>query len=91
MDRFFSSKNLTVINLLIVAFFCLLYLVNYFDIKNPGVQAVGELLTVPFLIALVVFTAVGVKYLTQRKKQFWTVFSIALLGLCAISTVKSFF
>ncbi|NQX78361.1 hypothetical protein [Gilvibacter sp.] len=91
MNKVLSSKGLTVVNLLIVAYFSLLYLVNHYQLKSQAIQVVGELLTIPFLIALVVFTAIGIKYLTQSKKQFWTVVSIVLLGLCAIATVKSFF
>lgn len=91
MNKVLSSKGLTLANLVIVAYFSLLYLVNYYQWKSQAIQVVGELLTIPFLIALVVFTAIGIKYLTQRKKRSSTVVSIMLLGLCAIATVKSFF
>lgn len=91
MDRFVSSKGLTAVNLLIVAFFVLSYLVNRFEVKNQAIQGVNEFLTIPFLIALVLFTAIGLKYLTQNKRRRSTVVSIALLGLCAIATVKNFF
>lgn len=91
MDSFVSSKGLTAVNLLIVAYFALSYLVNYYQISSKAIQGVSEFLTIPFLIALVIFTAIGLKYLTQKKRRSSTVISIALLGLCAIATAKSFF
>lgn len=91
MNKVLSSKGLTLANLVIVGYFSLLYLVNHYQWKSQAIQVVGELLTIPFLIALVVFTAIGIKYLAQRKKRSSTVVSIMLLGLCAIATVKSFF
>lgn len=91
MDRILSSKNLTLINLLIVAYFVLLYFVNHYQIKSQLIQGAGEMLTIPFLIAQVIFVAIGIQYITQGKRKLWTVVSIVLLGLCAIATVKSFF
>lgn len=91
MNKLLNSRNLSLVNLLIVTYFVGLYLVNFYQVDHKLVGVLGELLTVPFLIAMVLFLAIGIKYLTERKKQTITVISIGLLGLCAIATVKSFF
>jgi hypothetical protein len=92
MAKTIHEKVLTLINFSIVLYFLGIYALYVFEVNNIAVGVVQELLTIPFLIAQLVFLFVGGKrFLAKEKLSSLYVMSFSLLALCAILTVGSFF
>ncbi|SHN73932.1 hypothetical protein SAMN05444395_10863 [Flavobacterium fryxellicola] len=91
MYKFMTSRNLIIINFVIVSFFILIYLLNYFKIDFVLIGVFKELLTIPFVIAQVVFLAIGLRYLIKNQRSFLLMFSFLLLAICTFITIRSFF
>ena len=92
MKKGFSDRNVTVINLSIVGFFGLIYLINYYQIDAVLIGVIREMLTIPFLGALVGFSILGVIYLVRApKKKIGRSISSVLLIICACITLRTFF
>lgn len=85
-----TNKKLTVVNFTIVSYFLLIWLLIIFKVENDFIGAFIELLTIPFLVAQLLFLILGIKYLLKKKRESLTVFSIILLAVCAIIIVGSF-
>jgi len=91
MNKLISNKNLTIINFIIVSFFVLAWLINFYKIDFALIEIFRELLTIPFLIAQIVFLVIGIKYLINNKRDSLTIVSVLLLAICSIITIGSFF
>ncbi len=92
MNAFLSEKRLTIINSIIVVYFISIYLINLYKIEVVFIGVFRELLTIPFLIAQIVFLIFGIHFLVKQKKpQVLTIFSIILLAICSMITIGSFF
>ncbi len=91
MKKLLTNKNLTIINFVIVLFFALIYLLNYYEINVVLIGVFRELLTIPFLIAQLVFLVLGIQFILKNKIHFLTLFSILLLASCSVVTIGSFF
>jgi len=91
MNKLITNRNLTIVNFSIVTYFVLIYLLNFYKIDFVLIGVFRELLTIPFLIAQIVFLAIGIKYLTKNKKHFLTIVSLLLLTICTTVTIGSFF
>ena len=91
MDKIINNRNLTIINFIIVSYFILLWLVNYYQIKHVLVGVFGQLLTIPFFGAQVVFTFIGIWFLFKNKIKPFNIISLLILVTCTIYTVGSFF
>ena len=91
MNTLFSNRNLTIVNFTIVLFFILIWLVNVYQIDYVLVGVFRELLTIPFLLAQIVFLAIGIKYLVAKKKNLLFTLSLISLAICSIVTIGSFF
>ena len=91
MSRLITNKNLTIINFAIVTFFILIWLINIYKIDFDLVGVFRELLTIPFLIAQIVFLVIGIKYLINNKRHFLTIISLLLLAICSVITIGMFF
>ncbi len=92
MSKLITNRNLTIINFSIVIYFILIYLINYYKIDFVLIGVFRELLTIPFLIAQIVFLVLGTKFLmTKTKKNYLTIISIAILTICTFITIGSFF
>ena len=85
------GRNLTIINFVILAYFGILYFVNYYKVDFVLIGVFREILTIPFLIAEIVFLVLGVKHLLKFKTLLITKISILLLGACALLTIGGFF
>ena len=85
------NKNLALINFIIVAYFVMIWLVYYFKIDFILVGVFQELLTIPFMLAQIVFLVLGVIYLFNKNTNKITVISILALFICTHLTVGSFF
>ncbi len=92
MNSTFNEKRLTMINFIIVAYFIVLYFLKIFKVDFVLIGVFVELLTIPFLIAQVIFLVLGIKLFTKEEKpNYLTIISIASLAICTIITFGSFF
>lgn len=91
MNKLITNRNLTIINFVIVSYFILIWLINFYKIDFILIGVFGELLTIPFLIAQIVFLVIGIKFLIKHQKHFLTIVSVLLLAICTIITIGSFF
>ena len=91
MNKLITNRTLTIINFVIVAYFSLLYLINFYKIDFVLIGVFRELLTIPFLLAQIVFLVLGIIHLIKYKTNFLTIISIIGLTICAIYTIGSFF
>lgn len=62
MGTLITNKNLTIVNFAIVSYFFLIWLINFYEIDFVLIGVFRELLTIPFLIAQIVFSVIGIKY-----------------------------
>jgi len=91
MSKLTTNKKLTIVNFAIVTYFILIYLFNIYKIDFVLIGAFRELLTIPFLIAQIVFLVIGIIDLMKNKRHFLTIVSLISLAICSIITVGSFF
>lgn len=91
MSKLITSRNLTIINFVIVSYFILIYLINFYKIDFVLVEVFRELLTIPFLLAQIVFLIIGIIFLINNKKSFITIISLLALAVCTFITLGSFF
>jgi uncharacterized membrane protein len=85
------ERNLRIINFVIVSYFILLGLSHYLKLDFFFLAFFRELMTIPFLLAQIVFLVIGITYLVKNKCQPLTKASVALLAICSIVTIGSFF
>ena len=86
-----TNRNLTIINLAIVFYFVLVYLVYYFSIEHKLLGVFLELLTLPFLAAQLLFLVLGIRQWISKKINLVAGVSLILLGVCSVLTIGSFF
>ena len=86
-----TGRNLTLINFAIVFYFVLIYTFYIFKIDFVLIGVFQEMLTIPFLIAQVVFVVIGINYLINYKKEVLNIISLLLLTICSAITIGSFF
>jgi len=91
MNKLISNRNLIIINFGIVSYFILIYLINFFKIDFVLIEVFRELLTIPFLIAQIVFLVIGIKYLIKNPRNLLTIISVLALAISAFVTLSSFF
>ena len=91
MNKLITSRNLTVINFGIVLYFVLIYLINLYEIDFVLIGVFRELLTIPFLLAQIVFLIIGIIFLIKNPKNFLVFVSVLALTICTFLTFRSFF
>lgn len=91
MPKLITSRNLTLINFIIVSYFGLLWLLYILEIDNQAIGVARELLTIPFLLAQLVFLVIGIRYLIKNSPPVLTRVSVFALGICTLLTIGSFF
>jgi hypothetical protein len=91
MNKLITNRNLTIINFVIVSYFIQIQIINYYKIDFVLIGVFRELLTIPFLIAQLLFLVIGTKHLIKRKSNFWVIISLVSLAICTIMTVSWFF
>lgn len=91
MSKYLSNKRLTLINLTIVSYFVLIWLLISFQVEHVLIGVFIELLTIPFLIAQLVFLVIGIKQIVKEPTDLLTKVSVFLLVTSAVVTVGSFF
>ena len=91
MNKLITNRNLIIVNFAIVSYFILIWLINFYKIDFVLIGVFREILTIPFLIAQIVFLAIGIKYLIKNQRNSLTIISVLLLAICTIITIGSFF
>lgn len=92
MNKTLSERRLTVINFVIVFYFVSIYIITRYKIDIIIIDIFREILTLPFLIAQIVFLILGsLVLINKRKGHFLTKLSLILLAICSIITIGSFF
>lgn len=90
VNKSLTSKNLTIINFVIVSYFILIYLLNFYKIDFVLIGAFRELLSIPFLLAQLVFLVIGTKYLIKNKRDILLIISYIILVTSTIITFSEF-
>lgn len=91
MDKLITDSNLTSINFVIVSYFILLGLSHYLKLELFFLGFFRELMTIPFLLAQLIFLIIGIIYLVKNKSKTLTKVSVAALAISTIVTIGSFF
>lgn len=78
-------------NFAIVSYFILIWLISFYNINFVLIGVLSEMLTIPFLIAQIVFLIIGIKYLIKNQIKFLTLISVLALAICSYITIGSFF
>jgi len=91
MKKSITNKNLIVANFAIVSYFILIWLINFYKIDFVLIGVFRELLTIPFLIAQIVFLVIGIKFIIKNQIDTLTIISVLSLAICMIITIGSFF
>ena len=87
-----ADKILLCVNSSIVLYFITLYALYHFQIDIVLVGVFIELLTIPFLMAQIIFVVIGMKYWKdQRITNVGTKVSIGVLSVCTLCTIGSLF
>lgn len=91
MNKLITNRNLTIVNFAIVSYFILVWLTYFYKIDFSLIGVFRELLTIPFLIAQIVFLVIGIKYLINNQREFLIIISVLSLSICTVITIGSFF
>lgn len=91
MNKLLTHRILTMINFGIVVYFMLIYVLNFFEISHVLIGFFRELLTIPFLLAQIIFLFVGIIFLAKNKVNYLTLTSVLALAVCSFITIVSFF
>ena len=91
MNKLLTNRNLIIANFAIVSYFILIWLINFYKIDFVLIGVFREILTIPFLIAQIVFLAIGIKYLIKNQRNILTIISVISLAISMIISIGSFF
>jgi hypothetical protein len=91
MNRFITNRNLIIVNFAIVSYFILIWLIRYYRVDFILIGVFIELLTIPFLIAQIIFLVIGINFILKSLRNFLTIISVLALAVCTIITIGSFF
>ncbi len=69
MNKSITNRNLTIANFVIVSYFILIWLISFYKIDIALIGVFKEMLTIPFLIAQIVFLVIGIGYLMKNQKN----------------------
>ncbi len=91
MKDLLKSRNLIIINFIIITYFALLWLVNFYQLDFVFIGVFKELLTIPFLVTQLFFLIIGVIHLIKYDNNHLMIVSLILLAASTAYTVGSFF
>lgn len=90
-NKLLTNRNLAIINFSIVTYFVMLFLIHLYNIESYIIGFLGELLTIPFLLAEIAFLIIGIRHLTKHPRTQLTTVSVSFLAVCTILTFGSLF
>lgn len=85
-----NNKNLTIVNLAIVTYFAVNYLIYIAKIQNVVLGVINELATLPMLFLQIVFLVLGTIQIIKKPINLLLLTSLLLLTLCSILTFSGF-
>ena len=91
MKKSITDRKLIIANFTIVSYFVLIWLINVYKIDIVLIGVFRELLTIPFLIAQIVFLVIGINFLIKNQRNALTIISVLSLACCMLISVGSFF
>ncbi|MHA6279053.1 hypothetical protein ACXYMT_02640 [Salinimicrobium sp. CAU 1759] len=92
VENLLNASKLLIATLIISAYFLTLFLVDHYELDHFLIGFFGELLTIPFLLAQIVFLVLGFYLLlTQKHQRNLIVVSILILSICSLLTFGSIF
>jgi hypothetical protein len=91
MKKSITDRKLIIANFTIVSYFVLIWLINFYKIDIVLIGVFRELLTIPFLIAQIVFLVIGINFLINNQRNALIIISVISLACCMLITVGSFF
>ena len=91
MNKLITNRNLIIANFAIISYFILIWLINFYKIDFVLIGVFREMLTIPFLIAQIVFLVIGIRYLMKNKSNPLIIISFLTLVICSVITIGSFF
>lgn len=91
MNKLLTHPILTIINIGIVLYFAMLWLLNFYQIDFVLVNVFKELLTIPFLVAQPVILVIGGKFIFSNKLNVFSTLSWLALLVCFVIIIGSFF
>lgn len=90
--KLLNGSRLLIASLIISAYFLALYVVDYYEVEHFLIGFFGELLTIPFLLAQIVFLVIGFYILLiQKNQRNLIILSLVILSLCSILTFGTLF
>lgn len=90
MNQLLTHTILTIINLGIVLYFVLLWMLHFYKIDFVLVGVLRELLTIPFIIAQLVMLVIGGKFILANKFNVFSILSWLALLVCFVIIIASF-
>lgn len=92
MKTFLNTKSLSIFNFIIVTFFAASYLIYIYQIDFVIIGVFREMLTIPFMLAQIVFLFLSIRFLIAEKRfPFGLLLSVIALAICSVLTFGSFF
>lgn len=91
MKKLITDRNLTIINFAIIFYFIVIYLLYIYQVDIIILGVFQEMLTIPFMLAQIVFVIIGINHLIKNKIKIMTLVSVIALIICSIITIGSFF
>ncbi|SFC32213.1 hypothetical protein SAMN04487907_103328 [Zunongwangia mangrovi] len=91
MKKFTTDRKLILVNFAIVFYFILIWLTNIYKVDYALIRVFREILTIPFLIAQIIFLVIGINYLRKNQKNYYLAISVLALAICSFVTIGSFF
>lgn len=91
MRKLITDRNLTLINSIIIIYFIVIYALYRFQVEYIIIGVFQEILTIPFMLAQIVFVIIGIHHLVKYKIKILTLVSVITLVLCSALTIGSFF
>jgi hypothetical protein len=87
----FTEKRVAILSFIISGYFLLIYFFNIYEIDAVLIGVFRELLTIPFLVAQIVFLFLGTRFLIKKKFKTLTLLGVLLLMISSMYTFSSFF
>jgi hypothetical protein len=91
MYKLKTIKTLTTVNFLIVIYFVIVYILYLYKVDVFFIGVLRELLSIPFLIAQIVFLVNGIVNFKKHQRNVWFIISLVTLAVCTVITIGSFY
>ncbi|WP_163514273.1 hypothetical protein [Gelidibacter japonicus] len=91
MKQLITDRNLKIINSVIIFYFLGIYMLYRYQVDSIIIGVFQEMLTIPFMLAQIVFVFIGIHHLVKHKIKILTLISVIALAICLTITIGSFF